>query len=80
MFQSSWDHNQAVLYNTRLTELSIWIHILIQRVRIIKVMKVVEIVPCVMMRTAILKTLKCQKVYKKFVFKNVGGCYIEVNY
>jgi hypothetical protein len=33
----------------------------------------VEGVPCVMMRNTILKILKYQKVYKKFVFKNVGG-------
>jgi hypothetical protein len=31
MFRSSWDHHQAVSYNrTKLIELSIWIHILVQ--------------------------------------------------
>jgi hypothetical protein len=44
-----------------------------QRVHIIKVAKVVGVVPCVMMRITIRKILKYQKVYKIFVFKNVSG-------
>jgi hypothetical protein len=32
MFRSSWEHLKAVLHNTWLTDLSIWIHILVQRV------------------------------------------------
>jgi hypothetical protein len=43
------------------------------RENIIKVIEVVEIVPCVMMRITILKLLKYRRVYKKVVFKNVGG-------
>jgi hypothetical protein len=37
------------ILTTRLIELSICIHILVQRVRIMKVIKSVEVVPCVMM-------------------------------
>jgi hypothetical protein len=55
------------IYNTtKLIELSIWIHIVVQHVRIIKV---VEIVPCVMMRITILNILEYQKLYKKCVCK-----------
>jgi hypothetical protein len=44
MFRSSWDHHQEVyIINTiKLIEISIWIHILAQRVPIIKIVKVVE--------------------------------------
>jgi hypothetical protein len=44
MFRSSWDHHQAVyIINTiKLIEISIWIHIVVQRVYIIKAVKVVE--------------------------------------
>jgi hypothetical protein len=42
-------------------------------VHIIKVTKVVRTVLCVIIRITILKTLKYQTVYKKFVFKDVGG-------
>jgi hypothetical protein len=69
MFRSSWDHHEAVLCNTtKLIELSIWIHILVQRVHIVKVIKVVESNKCVMRITI----LKYQKVYKNFI-KNFGG-------
>jgi hypothetical protein len=68
MFRPSWDCHQAVLYNTaRLIELSIWIHILVQAVHIIKV---VEVVPCVMMRITV---LKYQKIYKKLYLKMIEG-------
>jgi hypothetical protein len=50
MFRSSWDYYRAVLYNTtRLIELSVWINIMGQRVRIIKVIKIVEVERCVLM-------------------------------
>jgi hypothetical protein len=44
IFRSSWDHHQAVyIINTvKLIEISIWIHILGQRVPIIKILKAVE--------------------------------------
>jgi hypothetical protein len=35
--------------------------------------KSLDVVPFHMMKIAILKTLKYQKVYEKFVLKNVGG-------
>jgi hypothetical protein len=38
MFRSSWDHRQAVyrINMIKLTEISIWIHIVVQRVTIIE--------------------------------------------
>jgi hypothetical protein len=45
----------------------------VQRDNIINVIKVAEVVPCVMLRITILKILKYQGVYKKFVYKYVGG-------
>jgi hypothetical protein len=44
MFRSSWDHHQAVyIINTiKLIEIAIWIHIAVQRVYIMKVVKVIE--------------------------------------
>jgi hypothetical protein len=43
MLLSSWDHHQAVHINTiKLIEISLWIHIVVQRVYIIKVVKVAE--------------------------------------
>jgi hypothetical protein len=44
MFRSSWDHHQAVyIMNTvKLTEISVWIHIVVQRGPIRKVVTVVE--------------------------------------
>jgi hypothetical protein len=45
-------------------------HIMAQLVHIIKV---VEIVPCVMIIIITLQILKYRRVYKKFVFKNVCG-------
>jgi hypothetical protein len=44
MFRSSWDHPQAVfIINTiQLIEISIWIHIVVQRVYIVEVVNVVE--------------------------------------
>jgi hypothetical protein len=59
-------------YNTRLTEVSIWIHIVVQLFHIIKVITFAEVVPYIMMRITILKILKYQRFYKKFVFKIVG--------
>jgi hypothetical protein len=44
MFRSSWEHHQAVyIINTiKLIEITIWIHIVVQRVYIIKAVKVAE--------------------------------------
>jgi hypothetical protein len=44
MFRSSWDHQQAVyIINTiKLIEISVWIHIVVQRVYVTNVVKVVE--------------------------------------
>jgi hypothetical protein len=44
MFRSSWNHHQvAYIINTiKLIEIAIWIHIVVQRVYIIKVVKFVE--------------------------------------
>jgi hypothetical protein len=44
MFRFSWDHHQVVhiINTTKLIEISIWIHIVVQRVTIIKIVKVVE--------------------------------------
>jgi hypothetical protein len=44
MFRSLWDHRQAVyIINTiKLIEISTWIHIVVQRLNIIKVVKAVE--------------------------------------
>jgi hypothetical protein len=44
MFRSSWDHHQAVciINRIKLIEISILIHIVVQRVLIIKVLKAVE--------------------------------------
>jgi hypothetical protein len=41
MFRSSWDHHQTVyiINKRKLTETSIWIHIVLQRVLIIKVVE-----------------------------------------
>jgi hypothetical protein len=55
MFRSSWGHHEAVYITNKikLIEIAIWIHIVVQRVYIIKVVEVVEIVPCVMMKITI---------------------------
>jgi hypothetical protein len=44
MFRSSWDHHQEVyIINTiKLIEISIWIHIVVQRFPIINIVKVLE--------------------------------------
>jgi hypothetical protein len=44
MFRSSWDNHQAmyIINKKKLVENSIWIHIVVQRVSIIKVVNVVE--------------------------------------
>jgi hypothetical protein len=39
----------------------------VKRVHIAKFINVVEVVPCVVMRNIILKILKYQKIYKKFL-------------
>jgi hypothetical protein len=55
---------------TKLIELlSVCIHILVQRVHVIKVTNVVEVVPSLMMRITTLKILKYQKLYKKLYLK-----------
>jgi hypothetical protein len=44
MFRSSWDHHQAVyiINSIKLIEISIWIHIVVQRVPILKIVKAAE--------------------------------------
>jgi hypothetical protein len=66
----------AVLYNTtKLIELSIWIHILVQRVHIIRVIKVIKSYTscrsCALCydENYDIKILKYQKVYKKLYLK-----------
>jgi hypothetical protein len=45
MFLSSWDHHQTVyiINSIKLIEIQIWIHIMVQRVLIINIVKVVKI-------------------------------------
>jgi hypothetical protein len=44
MLRSSWDHRQEVyiINMIKLIEIAIWIHIMVQRVYIVKVIKAVE--------------------------------------
>jgi hypothetical protein len=51
-----------------------------QCVHIIKVIKAVKVVPCVTIRITILKKIKYQRFYKKFVFKKmlVDNVHVEL--
>jgi hypothetical protein len=66
MIRSSWDHHQAVyIINTiKLIEISIWIHIVVQRVPIRKVLKVVENCALCYDENYNIKTLEILRIYK----------------
>jgi hypothetical protein len=71
MFRFSWNHNQAVytINTIKLIEISIWIHIVVQRVYIIIVVNVVE--KCALYYDENYNIEKYWKYYsiQEFVFK-----------
>jgi hypothetical protein len=67
MFRSSWGHHQAVYITstTRLTEISIWIHTVVKRVYIIKVVE--DSALCHDEKITIQKTIGSIRLYKIYI-------------
>jgi hypothetical protein len=74
MFRSSWDHHQAVyMINTsKLIEISVWIRIVMQRIHIIKTVKVVENYALFYDENDYIK-IKNIRVYKNLYLKYSAG-------
>jgi hypothetical protein len=72
MFQSSWNHHQAVyiINAIKLIEISVWIHIVVQHVPIIKIVKVVENCSLCYDENYNIKNIR---VYKNLYLKYNGG-------